>query len=255
MSAKRRGAVSVIDGLHQSGSLRMMFPRGTNASLMGVVVNCAGGMTGGDRFEIEGSAGEGAALTLTTQAAERLYRATGDTPARLRTTLEVAEGGTLHWLPQETILFDGCAMERRLDVSLAHDARALIVEPLVFGRAAMGEVLDQASFRDRVRITRDGTLIHAEATRLEGDISAQLGGAALTGGALATAAIIYAAPDAELFLDRARDLIGPLSGASLKAPDLLVVRLIAPDAWLLRREAIPLIAALSGADIPKTWTL
>ncbi|MCY4335296.1 MAG: urease accessory protein UreD [Litoreibacter sp.] len=255
MSAKRRGATSVIDGLHQSGSLKMMFPRGAGPSLMSVVVNCAGGMTGGDRFEIEGAAGEGASLTLTTQAAERLYRATGDAPARLRTTLEVARGGTLHWLPQETILFDGCAMERRLDVSLACDAQALIVEPLVFGRAAMGEMLEQASFRDHVRIARDGVLIHAEATRLEGCVASQLEGSALTGGGLATAAIVYAAPDAELFLDRARDLIGPMSGASLKAPDLLVIRLIAPDAWLLRREAIPLIAALSGADIPKTWTL
>lgn len=233
----------------------MMFPRATGTSLMGVVVNCAGGMTGGDRFEIEGTAGEGAALTLTTQAAERLYRATGETPARLRTRLIVADGATLHWLPQETILFDGCRVERRLDVTLAEDARALIVEPLIFGRTAMGEVLNGAFFRDRVRVTRAGRLDHAEAALLDGNVAAQLAGAALTGGALATASVTYAAPDAERYLEHARTLIGPSSGASLKAPDLLVIRLIAPDAMLLRRQAIPLIAALSGADIPKTWTL
>ena len=40
-------------------------------------VNTAGGMAGGDRFDIEIAAGEGARLTLTTAAAEKVYRAPG----------------------------------------------------------------------------------------------------------------------------------------------------------------------------------
>lgn len=52
-----------------------------------------------------------------------------------------------------------------------------------------------------------------------------------------------------------RDMIGTNGGVSLKSPDLLVIRLIAESSNALRQIAIPIIACLSGADIPKPWTL
>src|ERR1700756_1770500 len=67
----RRGA------LHESGSLRVRFPSPEDAGLSGVFVNTAGGIAGGDRFDIDIRAGEGARLTLTTAAAEKVYRAPG----------------------------------------------------------------------------------------------------------------------------------------------------------------------------------
>ena len=88
-----------------------------------------------EKVEVSAAVGAGACLTLTTQAAERAYRAAagwGD----VQSTVSVAAGATLHWLPQELILFDGCALSRRLRIDLAADARALVVEPVIFGRAA-----------------------------------------------------------------------------------------------------------------------
>lgn len=218
-------------------------------------MNCAGGLTGGDRFEVTAEAGPATRLTLTTQAAERAYRAAGDAPARLSTHLQIREGARLNWLPQETILFDGCHLARRLEIDMAADARFLMVEPLLFGRTAMGEYLRAARFTDDVRLRREGMLVHGDATRMAGDIEAQLRSGAVTGGGRAVASVLYAGPDAEALLDRAREIIGSAGGASLKADGLLVMRLIAKDALHLRRTAIPLIAALSGEDIPKTWTL
>ena len=63
--------------LHESGSLRVRFPSPEADGLSAVFVNTAGGIAGGDRFDIDIAAGEGARLTLTTAAAEKVYRAHG----------------------------------------------------------------------------------------------------------------------------------------------------------------------------------
>src|SRR5947209_16279907 len=63
--------------LHESGSLRVRFPSPESDGLSGVFVNTAGGIAGGDRFDIEIAAGKGSRLTLTSAAAEKVYRAAG----------------------------------------------------------------------------------------------------------------------------------------------------------------------------------
>jgi urease accessory protein len=255
LSSKRRGKTSVIDDLHQAGSMRMMFPRGAGTQLSAVMINCAGGMTGGDRFEVTAEAGPSTTLSLTTQTAERVYRSVGACVARMSGAVKVQDGAALHWLPQETILFDQSRLARRLDVTLAPDAQFLMIEPLIFGRRAMGEVLNAAYLNDQLRIRRSGVLIHADATQLDGPVEQFLGRAAIAGGAHAVANVVFASPQAEAHLPQVRDIIGPFGGASLKATDLLVARLMAPGAMALRRVAMPLLAALSGTDIPRTWTL
>src|SRR5438270_12514168 len=86
--------------LHESGSLRVRFPSPEAEGLSGVFVNTAGGIAGGDRFDIEISTGEGSRLTLTTAAAEKVYRASGPA-AHLNIALKAARGAHLAWLPQE----------------------------------------------------------------------------------------------------------------------------------------------------------
>ena len=46
-------------------------------ALEAVIVNTGGGMTGGDRFAIEITFGDGASLIAGTAAAEKIYRSTG----------------------------------------------------------------------------------------------------------------------------------------------------------------------------------
>src|ERR1700745_2944902 len=87
----RRGA------LHESGSLRVRFPSPEDHGLSAVLVNTAGGIAGGDRFDIDISAAEGARLTLTTAAAEKIYRAPG-AAAELNIGLKVASSAHLSWL-------------------------------------------------------------------------------------------------------------------------------------------------------------
>lgn len=62
--------------LHEEGSLRVRFPSLEQQGLSAVFVNTAGGIAGGDRFNIDITAGAGAYLTVTTAAAEKVYRST-----------------------------------------------------------------------------------------------------------------------------------------------------------------------------------
>ena len=142
-------------GLRQQGSAKCFLPR-THAEATAVFLNTAGGLTGGDRFAYAAEARAGARLTATTQAAERVYRAQPGETARVSGRVTLGAGARLDWLPQETILFDGGALDRRLEVDMAEDARLLAVEPLVLGRAAMGETVHEARFRDAWRLRRGG---------------------------------------------------------------------------------------------------
>lgn len=254
VSAKRRGVASVIDDLSMSGSMKVLFPRGARG-LDAMLINTAGGVTGGDRFFIEVTAGQGADLTLTTQAAERAYAARGEAAGRIETHLKAESGARLNWLPQETILFNAMHFERHLSVDLAADARFFMVEPLILGRVAMGEVLREGQFRDKVSIRRDGAPIYLDGVKLSGDIAAQTASASTMNGACAMAALVYAAPDAEAHLTPMRALLPETAGASLLAPDLLVSRIVAPDAFHLRKALVPAIRLLNHDEIPRPWML
>src|ERR1700733_470714 len=180
---RARGAVKfdvrLVEGLtrrhhlHESGSLRVRFPSPEADGLSAVFVNTAGGVAGGDRFDIDIATGEGSRLAVTTAAAEKVYRAQGPA-AQLNIALNAAAGSHLAWLPQETILFDGARMSRRIDIDLAESASLLPCEIVVFGRAAMGERMLHGEFVDRWRLRRGGRLVFAETVRLGGDIGGML---------------------------------------------------------------------------------
>src|ERR1700681_369824 len=159
--------------LRESGSLRVRFPSPEAQGLSAVFVTTAGGVAGGDRFDIGIAAGEGARLTVTTAAAEKVYRSHGPV-AQLNIALRAAAHAHLAWLPQETILFDQARVERRIDIDLKDSASLLLCEIVVFGRTAMGERMLHGHFVDRWRVRRGGRLVFAETVRLDGDIGEKL---------------------------------------------------------------------------------
>lgn len=253
LRAKRRGAETVIGDLYQKGSLKALFPKLRGAALDAVFLNTAGGLTGGDRMDLDIACDAGAALVVSSQAAERAYRAMPGQLARQRVTLDVGAGGRVNWVPQETIIFNHAALSRQLEVRLTGDATALLVEPVILGRAAMGEVVHQMFLSDHWRVWRDGQLVFADAIRLSGDAETLLAGAATGAGARAMATVLLAGPGAAQVFGKI-DLPAQ-SGASLIADDLLLVRLLAQDGMALRHQLIPVIEALSNGPLPRVWRL
>ncbi len=255
LTAMHRDGQTRIEGLRQAGSLKALFPQSRGPALEAVFLNTAGGLTGGDRMRLSAQAGPGARIVLSSQAAERAYRARGLSVARVQVNLTVQSGGRIDWLPQETILFDGAALDRRLAVDLAADACALIVEPAILGRATMGEVVNTLRLTDRWNIRRDGRLVFADALRLTGDAAAQMDRAGIGGGARAYASVLFAAPDADILLPAIRALLPGQAGASLVRDGILFIRMLAPDGFELRQRLIPVIECLTAAPLPKVWRL
>lgn len=246
---------TVLKDLRQAGSLKAVFPRNRGGRMEAVLVNTAGGVTGGDRFDISLRATGQSCLTLTTQAAERIYRATRESTGRIRSRLTVDPGAQLNWLPQETILFDGCRLKRQLEVSVAETGRFLMLEPLVFGREASGEDLQSAWIDDCVTISSQGHPLYRDQVRLNGPVSTTLGRPAIANGARAMANLVLVGDDAEAMLPAVRDLLPKAGGASLLASRVLVARLLCPDSYALRKTLLPILTLVTRSALPKNWSL
>jgi urease accessory protein len=239
--------------LHESGSLRVRFPSPEAAGLSAVFVNTAGGVAGGDRFEIKITAGEGSRIAVTTAAAEKIYRAKGPA-AQFDIALKAAAGSQLSWLPQETILFNEARLSRRIDIDLAESASLALCEIVVFGRTAMGERLLQGGLVDRWRLRRGGRLVFAETIRLDGDIGEKLSKAAVAkdGVAIGTALIV---PGDEALVERVRELSSSFGGeVGISAWNgFAMARFCAQDAARLRADMVAVLRRATGLAMPRLW--
>lgn len=239
--------------LHESGSLRVRFPSPEDDGLSAMFVNTAGGIAGGDRFAVEVAAGEGSRVTLSSAAAEKVYRAPGK-PAELDIALTSAAGAHIAWLPQETILFDRARIHRRIDIDLAATASLLLCEIVVFGRTAMGERMREGEFVDRWRLRRGGRLVFAETVRLDGDIGGKLAHPAIANGAAAIGTALIVPGDAAL-VERIRESLPAFRGeAGLSAWNgFAMARFCAQDAASLRADMMAVLGCASAVPLPRLW--
>ncbi len=256
LSFKRRGVHTVLDGLRQEGCLKLRFPRTEHDAWAGAItLNSSGGVAGGDALDTTISAGPSTQATVASQAAERFYRALpGTAAAHVSTALHISPGAALEWLPQETILFDRCAVQRRLIVNLTGDAWFLGTEQLVFGRTAMGEAVHEASLRDLIQVRRDGRLLLHDAIRIDGAVQSVLDRRATGGMARGVATLIHAAPDAEIRLDALRQALAGHDAGASAWDGMLIARIVASDGACLRAAVVAGLAALrAGRPLPRVW--
>ena len=257
--ARGRVALSVAEAdgvtrrtvVAEEGSLRVRFP-GRTQDNEAVIVNVAGGIAGGDRLELQVEVERGAGLTVTTAAAERIYRSLGP-EAQTDIHLRVAANATLCWLPHETILFDGAGFRRSIAVDAAAGARVVLAESVVFGRTAMGEVVRQGSLFDRWRVRLDGKLVFAETVRLGGDVAGILAAPAVAAGGSALATIL-AVPGDDAFVQAVRAPEGTFHSevAASTWNGIALARIVAPDGAALRHDLTAVLTAL-GTPLPRLW--
>jgi urease accessory protein len=252
-SFARVGARTEPARLFETGGLRWRFPRSSNPC-EAAIVNTGGGVAGGDSYSISLTMSEGAEVEASTPSAERIYRSDG-LAASIATRLTLMPGARLFWLPQETLLFEGARLERRLEVETSGEASFLMAETLVFGRLAMGETRIDASVRDSWRVRRDGQLVFADETRID-HAGATLERKAVGAGARALSTIVASSPNIEARLPDLRAALetagsGVESGASA-FDGLIVARLLAPSFDQLRPALVASIIALGGRK-PRLW--
>lgn len=260
ISVSLKGGKTRLDDLYQSGAAKIRLPQvhdGNHAEA--VLINVCGGLTGGDRFLWNADLAANAAMVVTTQACEKIYRA-GQGQAEVKVSLKLAEGAALSWLPQEAILFEHSALRRVIDADICASSRLLIVESAILGRAAFGETVRQVFLQDSWRIRVEGKLVHAEEGKILGNPKEIASGPARLNCDTAFATLVYIAPDAAKYPSMLRSLpqmSGVQSGCSLLPAfqsAKLIARFVATDGLALRRALIPAIEVIQGGP-PKVWRL
>ncbi len=259
----RHGEVTRLAHLYQRDPCRVLFPRPARAEpAAAVLVTTSGGVVGGDRLRFAIAAGAGARCSVTTQAAEKIYRSAG-TDSRITITVDAGPGATLEWMPQETILFDGARLRRSTAIALAGDARLIAGEIAVFGRRARGERFGRGLFCESWRVRRDGRLVWADGLRLDGDVAGTLDRPAAFAGAAALASMIYAGGDAAARLAAARGwldrLPGDLRAGASCLGEVLLIRVLGRDPQEVRSGFGEVWAALRAEALgfpaapPRIW--
>ena len=241
----------------QSGCLRLRVPRRMEGDRpCAVLINTSGGLAEGDRLSQRIAWEKGSRAVVSTQAAEKVYRALA-TGCEIETRIDVAAGAEAEWLPQETILFDRARLRRDTQVSLGADASFLGVEAIVLGRTAMAEHMREGALRDSLRIRREGKLIYADVLALDGAIDALMSRRAIGNGGCAMAVILHVAEKAAALLDPLRQALEQAGGlvAASCWNGILAVRMLAPEGATLRRDLIAALAVLRGGrPLPRVWS-
>jgi len=246
----------------QRSPVRVLFPQvGPTGIEEAVLINTSGGIAGGDRLETAVTALADAHMTLTSQAAERIYRAL-DEPSRISTTLIVANSAKLSWCPQETIVFDRARLKRQTHISVASGAELLALESIVLGRAAHGETVVSGEVIDSWRVEKDGRLVWADCLRITDDVFPHVRRNALLADCSAVATLVYCGTDLEKRLECLRDwaALRTCHAAATIVGGLIVVRFAATAASILRAALCSVLQEFDHAfgpgpfRVPKMWS-
>jgi len=251
-----------IEDLFERSPIRIMFPRAGYCPVgEAVIINTGGGIAGGDHIECSVTALRGASIAVTTQAAEKVYRALYE-PARVRTSLKACDSARLAWLPQETIVFNRARLHRTTEIELFSGAELLALEWLVLGRAAHGEIVVGGNITESWRVKNDGRLIWADNFRITDEIFPHLDRKALLSNCNAIATLIYFGPRLNERLEFLREITSSLECymAATLVNGLIVARFAAKQSSDLKfalRSCLQQFRPEVGSGpfrVPKMWT-
>jgi len=250
--AVRDGQTRLAD-LYQRDPCRVLFPDPEPGEPpQAVLVTTSGGVTDGDSLTMAVDVGPGATAIAATQAAEKIYRAARSAEhCAMDIAVTVGEGGTLDWLPQETILFQGARLKRRTVADVGAGGALLACEMVVLGRAASGERFTGGLLLDSWSVRRAGKLVWTDALRVEGETPAGAGFG--TANALATIIGVWDEPQARF--EQARALLDGAeavrAGVTL-VNGIVVVRLLG-EATAVRASTTRFLGDFRGCRLPRVW--
>ena len=130
--------------------LRSLYPQGP-AICHNVLVHPPSGLVGGDTLDIRVTGAEGSHGLISTPGATRFYLSDGP-PARQHTHIQLDEGARLEWLPLETILYNGCLAENRLQMDLKPGAELLGWDITALGLPHAKLPFERGSFQQHIAL-------------------------------------------------------------------------------------------------------
>ncbi|SCY03147.1 urease accessory protein [Nitrosospira sp. Nl5] len=205
------GVTRLVDRSHFGPLLvqKPLYPEGRKVCQV-VVIHPPGGVVGGDQLEIAAKVGTSANAQITTPGAAKWYKANGHV-SRQNIRLEVNAGGSLEWVPQESIFFDNTDLQLEHRVMLEKNASYIGCEILCFGRTASGEAFTGGRIRQRTRIYREDKLIWFEQLRLAGGGAAMKSPLVLAGSTVCATLIAVGKAVPAVVLETAREGMGDIA--------------------------------------------
>lgn len=254
---------------HHSGPLRILqnlYPEG-DGICHNVLVHPPGGLVGGDTLSLNISVGEGAHGLITTPGATRFYRSDGPV-ATQTTTLKLAPGARLEWLPLEAICYDACHAVNRVRLELAPGAQCLGWDVTALGLPHAQLPFLKGSLEQHLEIP--GIWLERGTLRAD-DLRLMNGPTGLDGNrCLATLFFASGTPwnrvEKETLLDRARETIqshgvAVIAGATSPNSRTLVMRVLSPTVEpamqllrTVRKQWRAHAWKLAGQD-PRIWAM
>ena len=132
------------------------------------ILHPPGGLVSGDQLQIEVQVHERARALLTTPGAGRVYRARPDRAWQYQSNhFHVAAGGSLEWLPLETIVYPNARTDLKTRIDLTGDATFIGWEVTSLGLPACGKDLQEGEVRQRFALYRDQQPLFIERLQLD----------------------------------------------------------------------------------------
>ena len=252
LKATISGSENRIGELYQEGSSRLFFPKSFSKIKECVVINTAGGITGGDKFQCSIEASEESSIIVTTQASEKVYKANNGS-AEVETSFFVSKNSKLLWLPQDTILFSNSALSRESTIHIEDSSEFLAFDQIVLGRSAMGEDIQKSNFHDKWKIYKGKSLIYFDQSGWKNTVPLNCAGLK---GIKSYASFYYVGSKAEAYEQKLKNLKkvqkNVYVGSSLRN-SCLIVRMFGPDAKAIKDKAILLLCEIWQSDTPNVW--
>ncbi|MEU4658124.1 urease accessory protein UreD [Streptomyces sp. NPDC023723] len=221
-------ALPVLDG---EGPLAPRRTRGSGAEARVTLVGAMSGPLGGDRLTVEADVGAGARLRVGSAAATIALPGQTKDEAHYDVRLTVADGGELHWLPEQLISARGSELYVTTRADLGADARLVLREEQVLGRT--GEEPGRLTSRLTVRIA--GRCVLDQELACGPGAPGGWDGPAVLAGHRAVGQIVVVRPEFARRMPPARMAGDGTAVLPLAGPAVLVTAL-APDALRLRRS-------------------
>lgn len=219
----KQGEKTLLVRRKQLGPLtvqRPFYPEGGTCHVY--LLHPPGGIVAGDRLHISLHANENAHALITTPAAGKFYRSSGEQAVQ-GVNINVDNHGILEWLPQETIIYDGAKVTSTVNIVLAPQARFIGWEILSLGRPVSGEGFDHGKAQMNWRLYCANRPLFFERLQLDARaFSARWG---LNG--FSSCGTLFATPVSAHSIEALHHLIGNTAGRGLtQIDDMLICRAV-----------------------------
>lgn len=132
-----------------------------------VLLQQGGGMLQGDRYRLDITCHEDAAMHVTTQSATKLYKCEENYITQI-VNITAAAGSVVEYLPDLTIPYRHSRFFQRMNLHLDPEATVIVGEVLTAGRVAYGERHGYDIFASQTNAyARDGRLLAADTIKLQ----------------------------------------------------------------------------------------